>query len=174
MNAVTIIEAAKVPSAAFNEWLNRLRELFEDRRANHWKIADCLHEGKEAGHLTQAGFDFLSDDLGVAPRTLQDAVKAAVAFPQAIRDAKLSLEHHAALAGLPDAQTRMDFLGHARREHWTPEQTRYEAMMTKHRDHHPGESPLESFLRHWNRLPRPVRIEAAEMIAEANGDLIEP
>lgn len=33
---------------------------------------------------------------------------------------------------------------------------------------------LTSFLRHWNRLPRIVREEAAEMIAASNLEEIEP
>ncbi len=33
---------------------------------------------------------------------------------------------------------------------------------------------LTSFLRHWNRLPRAVRRDAAEMIAESHLEEIEP
>ena len=175
MNAVTVIEAASVSATAFDAWLNRLRELFDQRRAVHWKIADCLHEGKEAGHLTQGGLDLLSEELGVAPKPLKDAIKAAAAFPPSIRDSTLSIEHHAAAADLPDAQTKMEFLTRAKREHWSPEQVRHEVMNAKPRDgRQVEESPLESFLRHWNRLPRTVRFEAAEMIAASHGEEIEP
>ena len=149
--------------------------LFDQRRENHWSCADCLREGKEAGYLTEAGFDFLSNDLGVAPKPLKEAVKAAEAFPPPLRDTKLSLEHHAATADLPDAQMRLEFLGHAKREHWSPEQTRYEAQKARHQESRgANESPLESFLRHWNRLPDAVRGEAMEIIAASGAQIVDP
>lgn len=41
----------------------------------------------------------------------------------------------------------------------------------RQRDH---DAMLESLLRHWNRVPRAVRIDAAELIAASHGDEIEP
>lgn len=99
MNAVTIIEAA--PIATQDEWLDKGRNLFTQRRDVDWQIAGWMVEGKTAGHLCQAKFDFLSDQLGVAPKRLKDALKAAEAFPPALRDINLSVEHHAAIASLP-------------------------------------------------------------------------
>ena len=46
-----------------------------------------------------------------------------------------------------------------------------ERLPRPHRDH---DAMLESFLRHWNRIPKAVRIDAAELIATSDGDEIEP
>lgn len=175
MNAVTVIEAGQVTAAGFEEWLNRLRLLFDERGRVHWNIADHLKEGQEGGYLTQIGFDYLSGELGVAPKPLKDALKAAQTFPPALRDPTLSVEHHAAAAAAPDRQMRLEFLSRAKREHWTPEQTRHEAVKVKpHEARQIEESPLESFLRHWNRLPDAVRVDALEIITASNAEIVDP
>jgi len=114
MNAVTIIKAA--PPANQAVWLDKGRDLFTQRREVDWRIAGWMVEGKEAGHLCQAKFDFLSEQLGVAPKRLKDALKAAEAFPPALRDINLSVEHHAAIASLPREEA-LPLLKRASSEH---------------------------------------------------------
>lgn len=100
MNAITVIEAAPMP-AGQDEWLSRGRDLATQRLDVDWRLADWMSEGKHAGYINQAGFDFLSENLGLAPKRLKDALKAAEKFPRSLRDASLSVEHHAAIASLP-------------------------------------------------------------------------
>jgi len=174
-DGVSEMTVIALPCADFSAWVEEGRSLAEKRRNVDWEIGDWMLSGREHGFLDQAGFDFLADNLGIAPKRLKDITKAAIAFPVHLRDAALTIEHHAAVSPLPK-QEAMELLHAARDKHWTPEQTRYEAMKAHPRDtdRKVEESPLESFLRHWNRLPRPVRFEAAEMIAASHGEEIEP
>lgn len=98
MNALATIEHP-IPAEQAN-WLQRGVAIAQRKRDLEWDMADWINEGTEAGYV-QVGFEFLSDQLGVAPKRLKDALKAAKTFPPAIRDAKLSVEHHVAVASLP-------------------------------------------------------------------------
>jgi len=112
MNAITTIEAAPPQT----EWIERGKALASQRRDVDWALADWLAEGKTAGYLTQSGFDFLSDNLGLAPKRIKDALKAAATFPPALRDPTLSVEHHAAVASLPQDEA-LPLLKRASTEH---------------------------------------------------------
>lgn len=163
-------------SEPFDAWVATGRSLADQRRNVDWEIADWMLSGKEQGFLSQAGFDFLSENLGMAPKRLKDIAKAAEAFPLHIRDTSLTIDHHASVASLPK-QEALELLHAARDKHWTPERVRHEAQAhtsePRHLDRN-SDAILESFIRHWNRLPRSVRLEAAEMIAHSHGDEIEP
>lgn len=115
MNAITIIEAAPV-TTTLDQWIDAGRSLVAKRLETDWALADWMAEGKTAGHLTQAKFDFLQDNLGLAPKRLKDALKAATTFPPALRDSTLSVEHHAAVASLPKDEA-LPLLKRAAREH---------------------------------------------------------
>jgi hypothetical protein len=174
MNALTIIETA----SPFEDWLDRLRAAVADHQSSGWAVADCLAEGREQGHLTQVGFDFLSENLGVAPKRLKDYAKAAESFPPHMRDKALSIEHHVSVAGL-DKQEALPLLQAAKVQHWTPERTRAEAMQRTDEERMPRtgrdeDSLLESLIHHWNRTPRSVRLAFAERVAESHGEEIEP
>jgi hypothetical protein len=176
MNAVAIIEPTQEPT--LSSWIERGRSLATERRDVDWRLGDWLHDGQQQGYLDQAGFDFLSENLGIAPKRLRDINRAVEAFPAHLRDRALSVEHHASVAALPQ-QDALDLLHKAKAEHWTPERTRVEAQT--HRGEESGvrgdrdsDGMLESFLRHWNRLPRALRLDAAELIAAAKGEEIEP
>ena len=129
MNAITIIEAAPVP-ATLEDWITQGRSLVAQRLDTDWRIADWMAEGKTAGHLTQAKFDFLQDNLGLAPKRLKDALKAATTFPPALRDSTLSVEHHAAVASLPKDEA-LPLLKRAAREHLSVNDCR--EVVTQHR-----------------------------------------
>lgn len=161
-------------------WLDTGRALAAERRDVDWRLADWLHDGKAAGYVDQTGFDFLAENLGIAPKRLRDITRAAEAFPPALRDAALSIEHHASVAHLPEPQLKLDVLARAKAGHWTPERTLHEARAA--RDSHEADRSavrtddalLESFIHHWNRLPKHLRLDAAEMIAASKGEEIEP
>lgn len=163
---------------AFEQWLAIGRNLVDQRRNVDWLLGDWLAEGKER-YPEQVGFDFLADALGIAPRRLKDIDQAVRAFPAHMRDTTLTIEHHAGVASLP-VQEALPLLKQAKEQHWTPEQTRVEASRlrmsdrTHERAAPDADSALASFIHHWNRLPRQVRLEAAELIADAEGGEIEP
>ena len=174
--AIMVADGGLTP--AFQQWIDTGKQLASARRDVDWKIADWLHSGKDAGYLNQAGFDFLSDNLGIAPKRLKDIQKAASVFPPHMRDTSLSIEYHTSVSDLP-AQEALSLLKDAKAKHWTPEQTKYEAQArcnheTPYRQHGGSDTILEGFIRHWNRLPRSVREDAAEMIAGAGFGEIEP
>ncbi|WP_257541066.1 hypothetical protein [Sphingobium sp. CFD-1] len=175
MNTITIIEPATI-APTFDSWVDTGRNLASRRRDVDWEIADWMLDGQSQGFLDQTSFDFLADNLGIAPKRLRDISKAATAFPSHLRDKALTIEHHAAVAPLPK-QEAMELLHVAKDKHWTPERVRNEARLLSEK-HAPVErdddSLLISFIRHWNCLPRNVRMEAAEMIAASHGDEIEP
>lgn len=100
MSALTIIETALATTP--DEWIDRGRCLADRRRVVDWEIADWMIEGRQAGYLNQTGFEFLGEKLGLAPKRLKDAIKAADHFPPALRDSSLSVEHYAAVSSLPD------------------------------------------------------------------------
>lgn len=173
MNALTRIEVSQ-SDTAFAAWVDMGRELASRRRNVDWELGQWLVDGEVSGHVTQGGFDFISETLGIAPKRLRDIEKAA-RIPVHMRDAALTIEHHASVADIAEPTAQLELLTQAKAKHWTPEQTRHEAMKSRRpADRINDESPLDSFLRHWNRLPRSVRMEAAEMIAASHGDEIEP
>jgi len=141
-----------------------------------WALADWMAEGKSAGHLSQAKFDFLSENLGLAPKRLKDALKAAMTFPPALRDATLSVEHHAAVASLPKDEA-LPLLKRAAREHLSVNECR--EVVTQHRystgarfDDEDTDSTLATHIRRaWNRATEQARREVYEdfKIAAAHG-----
>ncbi|MFT4056165.1 MAG: hypothetical protein QM681_16800, partial [Novosphingobium sp.] len=169
------IEAAPLP-APLDAWVAKGRDLVSQRLDVDWKIADWMAEGKDAGHLSQAKFDFLSENLGLAPKRLKDALKAATVFPPALRDSTLSVEHHAAVASLPKDEA-LPLLKRAAREHLSVNECR--EVVTQHRystgarfDDEDTDSTLATLMRRaWNRGTPESRAEAFEdfRIAAANG-----
>ena len=167
-------------SPALAAWLDTGKSLISQKRELDWQFADWIATGKREGYAVQVGFDFLAESLGLAPKRLKLAAVASERFPEHMRDAALSLEHHigAAVIDGPDA---LNLLQQARQKKWTPEQLTVEAKRAKAAADDsdtpfalPDESAmLDSFIRHWNRLPRLVRADAAELIAEAQLEEID-
>lgn len=184
MNAIApIIETShpsEITSPALQAWLDTGSALVSRKRELDWQFADWIATGKREGYAVQVGFDFLAESLGLAPKRLKLAAVASERFPEHMRDAALSLEHHigAAVIEGPDA---LNLLQQARQKKWTPEQLAVEAKRAKAAADDsdapfalPDESAmLDSFVRHWNRLPRVVRQDAAELIAQANCEEID-
>ncbi|KMS59988.1 hypothetical protein V474_07815 [Novosphingobium barchaimii LL02] len=173
MNAITIIEAAPTP-ATLEDWIAQGRALVAQRLDNDWRIADWMAEGKTAGHLTQAKFDFLQDNLGLAPKRLKDALKAATTFPPALRDSTLSVEHHAAVASLPKDEA-LPLLKRAAREHLSVNDCREVVTQRRYEtgqrfDDEDTDTTLATLIRRaWNRATEQARREAYEDFKIAAG-----
>lgn len=176
MNAVAVIEAVAVPAA---EWIDRGRGLAARRRDVDWELADWLAEGKAAGHLDQAGFDFLAENLGIGPSKLRLIHKAA-AIPVHLRDTSLTIEHHAHVAELP-AQEQMELLTEAKRQHWSDDALRKQAISRKVETGRAAMLSPDEWddhcrmqLQHaWNRASIAVREEFAELIGESHMGVID-
>ena len=176
MNALSIIQAAS--PVGFDDWLASGRLLLQQRNELDWRLGDWLAEGRET-FGNQAAFDFLADELGIAPKQLKSAVKVATAFPPHMRDTALTFQHHEAVATLPTVEA-LDFLKSAKTNHLDDRETRIEAVRRKVEigqttllpdddwDHH----ALMAITRAWNRAPEHVRSEFLELTAEAElGDI---
>jgi hypothetical protein len=176
MNAITIIEAK--PPATLDQWVAKGRALVEQRRDIDWRLADWMAEGKNAGHLSQAKFDFLSENLGLAPKRLKDALKAATVFPPALRDSTLSVEHHAAVASLPKDEA-LPLLKRAAKEHLSVNECR--EVVTQHRyqtgqrfDDEDTDSTLCTLIvRAWNRATPEARASFMELARPAKLGIID-
>lgn len=176
MNALSVIQAAS--PIGFADWLASGRLLLQQRNELDWRLGDWLAEGRET-FGNQAAFDFLADELGIAPKQLKSAVKVATAFPPHMRDTALTFQHHEAVATLPTVEA-LDVLKSAKTNHLDDRETRIEAVRRKVQigqttllpdddwDHH----ALMAITRAWNRAPEHVRGEFLELAAEAElGDI---
>jgi hypothetical protein len=176
MNAVAVIEAALTPA---EEWIDRGRTLAAQRRDVDWAIADWMVEGKAAGHLDQAGFDFLADNLGIGPAKLKLIHKAA-AIPAHLRDTSLTVEHHAHVAELP-VQEQIELLTEAKRQHWSDDDLRKQTITRKVETGRAAMLSPDEWddhcrmqLQHaWNRASPSVREDFAELIAASNMGVID-
>lgn len=180
-----IVQAAASPNVpvadpARDAWLDAGRTLAAERRDVDWRLGDWMLEGREKGYLDQAGFDFLSDNLGIAPKRLKVITRAAETFPRHLRDETLTIEHHAYVADLPRTD-QVELLTQARREHWDDNEMRKHVISHKVRtglvdrlttdewDHH----ALMGLQHAWNRASVSVRQEFMEMAKEANWGVID-
>lgn len=174
MNAISVIEADPIDA-----WVDRGRSLASQRRDVDWAIADWMTEGKDAGFLTQAGFDLLSENLGIAPAKLKMIHKAA-AIPAHLRDTSLTVEHHAHVAELP-AQEQMELLTEAKRHHWSDDALRKQAISRKVETGCAAMLSPDEWddhcrvqLQHaWNRASVAVREDFAELIADSDMGVID-
>ena len=166
MNALSVMGMTR------DEWVQRGRELATRRREVDWDLADWMAEGKSAGHLTQITFDFLAESLGLAPKRLKDAQKAAETFPPALRDRNLSIEHHAAVASLPRDEA-LPLLKRASQDHLPVNALR--EYVTQHRyatgqnfaDDDMDSTLCTHILRAWNRATPEARRLAFDRIKAA-------
>lgn len=179
MNAVAVIEAVAIV-APMDAWIETGRALAARRRDVDWEIADWMVAGQAQGYIDQAGFDFLSCSLGIAPKRLKDIAKAAIAFPVHLRDSALSIEHHAHVADLPRGE-QMELLSQAKREHWSDDDLRKQAITHKVGHGHVSMLSQDEWDEHcrmalqhaWNRASPTVREDFAEQIKESHLGVID-
>lgn len=185
MNAVAEISPATVVGLSlpddltFEAWVDLGRDLAGRRRNVDWLICEWLEAGKER-FKDQVAFDFLATELGTSPKLLKQAATVVLHFPASHRDEVLSVEHHAHVATLPEIE-RLSLLKKARIQHWTPEQTRVEAVKARavigqssflERDD-PDYDMLMAIVRAWNCASADVRQQFSELAAESHLGVIE-
>lgn len=164
---------------AFDDWIGIGSDLAGQRREMDWMIADWLAIGQDR-FSDQVEFEFLADKLGIAPKRLKAASATAIAFPTHLRDASLSVDHHAHVASLP-SDDALTILRKAHLEHWTPEETRVEAMKRKVEigqgnllaDDDYEYQELLALARASNRARPAVRREFAQMLADADYGVLD-
>lgn len=161
-------------------WLTTGRDLAAQRRNVDWQLGDWLIEGQEKGFLDQTSFDFLSDNLGIAPKRLKTITKAVEAFPAHLRDTALTIEHHAHVADLPRDE-QLDLLKQAREAHWNDDDLRkqvishranagrFDTLSAEEWDDH----AMVSLQHAWNRASKKVRLDFLELANDANGGVID-
>lgn len=180
MNAImTVLPPSVSDIAGFQSWVAEGKRLLADREKASWLLADWLNVGLER-FVDQAGFDFLADELGIAPKALKSAAKVAAAFPPHMRDTALTFQHHEAVATLP-ADEALRVLKDAKAGHLDPRETRIAAIEHKAaieqrlpmEDDDPAHRQLTTIQHAWNRATKSVRLEFLELATEANGGLID-
>lgn len=172
-----IVALAHAPDT-FEDWVAIGRDLSTQRRNVDWMIGDWLAVGQER-FADQVEFEFLADQLGIAPKRLKTVASTAAAFPAHLRDETLSIDHHACVASLP-AEQRLEVLTRAHAEHLTPEETRIEAVKLRPPtqgaifvDEDWQHAQLMDLQRAWNRADPSVRTDFMELANEARGGVID-
>lgn len=196
MNEITAIDTTETylpPSGSlslslpdglpFDRWQDIGRELAAREKVLNWWIGDWWVFGEHRyGTRAQAAAQELFPQ---SFQRLMNIGSVARAFPATSRQREvLTFTHHEEIAPLArenpaQAEALLDLaardgltvleLREAAREIRQPEPA--EPAPRPERDH---DSLLAGFLHHWNRLPREVRLSAAELIAGADGEEIEP
>ncbi|MBP6378988.1 MAG: hypothetical protein KA312_01085 [Sphingorhabdus sp.] len=163
-------------TTSFPDWLSTGRALANSKRNIDWLIGDWLNFGK-ARFPEQ--IEMAIAELGEDPRRLKRIETTVAAFPPHKRDGALSFDHHAHVADMPQ-QEALPLLKAAHQANWTARQLRIEAMLRKceigqnlPRDDDPDHDHLLALSRAWNRAPRHVREEFADMIAESHLGVID-
>lgn len=178
MNAIAVITPANDVAPTFADWLGQGKALLDRRNAVEWELADWLATGRET-FGNQAAFDFLADELGIAPQRLKASVKTASVFPPHLRDRALTFDHHESVANLPVTDA-LDVLKTAREQHWDDKETRVAAVRRRAEiapsllpEEDWEQAELMALTRAWNRARSSVRSEFMDMAEEANGGVID-
>lgn len=176
MTALATIPANDI-APTFDAWLNQGRDLLTRRNSIEWELADWLDTGREQ-FVDQAGFDFLSDALGIAPKKLKAAASIAKAFPPALRDVTLTFDHYEAVHTLPTTEA-LSVLKDAKARHLDDRETRQEVLKRQIvmqppliRDD-PEYDELMVIVRAWNRASAGARQTFADLMTESHLGWIE-
>ncbi len=183
MNAVAVIEAA--PSLTLpadlpcSEWLKIGADLMRQDRETKWRAADWFAYGRARAKADPAFAEQMAlalPDMLEDPRKLDAIARVAEVFRPEDRSLALSFDHYAALASLPHGEARK-LLDKAAKDRTSPREIKYEAMQAhmtlQTRQPADEDSQCASLIHLYNRMPRSVRIEFAQMVAEANGKEID-
>lgn len=172
------VTALAIITTPFDAWLAQGRDLLTQRNALEWELADWLSTGREQ-FVDQAGFDFLADHLGIAPKRLKIAASIAKSFPPALRDQTLTFDHYEAVSNLPTLEA-LSVLQDARARHLDERETRVEAVKRKalsSPEQLPRDDPeydeLMGIVRAWNRADRNARQQFADLMSECHLGVIE-
>ncbi len=171
MQHTAIVEAEPLTC---DDWLAIGKSIASAHREKQWEMADWFAYGKRRAKEDPQFAEQMAlalPEITEDPKRLEQAAKVAEAFPRQERSLALSFDHYAALASLPHGEARK-LLERAKVEHIPARALIDRAERPKQL--WDNDTLLSGFIAHWNRLPRDVRIDAAEMIAEADGEEIEP
>lgn len=185
MGVMSVVEVAPAlsldlpPDLTGEQWANLGQSLFHEHRSCQWKLADWIAYGR-AKAKTDSTF---AEQMALAlpailedPRKLDAIARVAEVFPVDERSLDLSFDHFAALSRLPHGEARK-LLDKAAKDKTGPREIRYEAMQAQMnlapREPVNEDSLLEGAVHFVNRLPASVRIQLAELLAEAQGKEID-
>lgn len=162
---------------AWDEYLALGRDLAGKKHSIDWMIGDWLTYGREHfPEQIQAELPGIFDDERLV-RRIEKTVKA---FPPALRDPKLSFDHHAHVADMPQ-EDALPLLKLASTDRINARRFRLVAMDAKVEKGHllPREDDAEDdeilkLIRSWNRASKAVRREFADMLEDAGDGLIDP
>lgn len=158
MGAALAIVETQAP-AGFDDWLATGRQLLEQRNEADWKLADWLADGRDR-FGNQAQFDFLGEQLGIAPKRLKSAVKVAKLFPPSLRATNLSFDVHREIARV-DPDSRFEVLNAAAKDGWNEKvaHDRVERIRIDTGAVLPDDDPehreVVEMIRTWNRMSSP-------------------
>jgi len=163
-------------TTSYPEWLATGRSLATSKRHIDWLVGDWINFGRQR---FPEQIDLALESITEDPRQLKRVEKTAKAFPPHLRHADLSFEHHAHVADMP-TQEALPLLKEADEEHMSASKLRIRAMLRKvetgqilAREEDAEDDALRSLCVAWNRSPRSVRQEFADMVEEANFGVID-
>lgn len=175
---MTALATITTPAPTFDIWLAQGRDLLTRRNSIEWELADWLDTGREQ-FVDQAGFDFLSDALGIAPKKLKTAASIAKAFPPALRDTTLTFDHYEAVHSLPTTEA-LSVLKDAKARQLDDRETRQEALKRKTQiqpallSDDDWQHERRMALQHaWNRADPETRDYCLEAFNEAKGGPVD-
>lgn len=161
----------------YPDWIATGRQLATSKRHIDWLIGDWITFGRQ--HFPEQ-IEMALGEITEDPGRLRRIEKTAAAFPPHLRDASLSFDHHAHVADMP-VQEALPLLKQAHDEKLPARQLRIRAMLRKvetgqilPREDDAEDDALLACVRAWNRAPRNVREDFAEMIADSDLGVIEP
>ncbi|WP_103728997.1 hypothetical protein [Novosphingobium sp. HII-3] len=183
MNAIVTIEAPSLPlppGLSCDDWLAIGRDLMRKDRETKWQTSDWMAYGR-ARARTDSTFasqmEMHLPEMAEDRRHLDAIARVAELFPPEERSLDLSFDAYAKLSRLPHGEARK-ILDQAAKEKTPPREIGYQAMQMQMailpRAEPDSDSQLLSLIHLWNRTPRSVREEFAEMVGEADGQEIEP
>jgi hypothetical protein len=157
-------------------WIETGRALVNQKRQLDWQFADWLSTGQREGYAEQVGFDFLADQLGIAPKRIKQFAATAQTFQPHTRHAELTIEHHIQVSEL-DKDQSAQALKLAAEKKLSPDQLANEVKRSFASplpiiNPPDDDSLLQSFIAHANRLPRHVLADALDLLNDANGTVV--
>ena len=173
---VTTTALALPDDTPYPHWLSVGRSLASQKRNIDWLIGDWIAFGRT--HFPEQ-IELAIADLADDPNSIKRIERTTATFPPHLRQPSLTFDHHAHVADMP-VQEALPLLQHAAQEKMTARALRIEAMLRKveigqnlPRDDDPDHDHLLALSRAWNRAPRHVREEFADMIAESHLGVID-
>ena len=176
MGALSVIEPAGLP-ADFATWLETCRSLLSERGRIDWKLAEHIKRGRET-FGEQAGFDFLSDELGLDVKRMKRWEQLIDRHPSGQRDMTIPFEAYEAAISLP-VPDALGLIRDAKKNRWDDREIRVEAVKRR-AEMQPSlgreiDWPyhfLMELQRAWNRTDAETRQDFYDAITEANmGDV---